>query len=183
MHGWKFERRSQKTADRVQWYTSANTLWSIAYSSCWHIEKSRVRFSALPLILRNDCSETWSSQPRGDNWEATWMKKYGLRPRTPRLTAVRNSRVDHAIYLYPQKLALTFPRSNVRPVYILHLRTQSHGVFCFERFEIFTAVTMKNDVFCDVTPCDSYKNRRVGGTQRLLHQGDENRRTRNISCN
>jgi hypothetical protein len=27
-----------------------------------------------------------------------------------------------------------------------------------ERFEVFTAVTMKNGVFWDVTPCGSYKN-------------------------
>jgi hypothetical protein len=32
------------------------------------------------------------------------------------------------------------------------------------RFEISTAVTMKNGVFWDVTPCGSCKNRRVGGT-------------------
>jgi hypothetical protein len=32
------------------------------------------------------------------------------------------------------------------------------------RFEVFTAVTMKNDVFWDVTPCGSCKNRRFGGT-------------------
>jgi hypothetical protein len=29
----------------------------------------------------------------------------------------------------------------------------------FVRFEVFTAVTMKNGVFWDVTPCGSYKNR------------------------
>jgi hypothetical protein len=52
------------------------------------------------------------------------------------------------------------------------------------RFEVFTAVTMKNAVFWDVTPCGSCKNRRFGGTWRLLHQGDKNRRTRNnTSCN
>jgi hypothetical protein len=39
------------------------------------------------------------------------------------------------------------------------------------RFEVFTALTMKNCVFWDVTPCGSCKNRRVGGTQRLHHQG------------
>jgi hypothetical protein len=33
-----------------------------------------------------------------------------------------------------------------------------------ERFEVFTAVTMKNGVFRDVTPCGSCKNRRFGGT-------------------
>jgi hypothetical protein len=32
------------------------------------------------------------------------------------------------------------------------------------RFEVFTAVTMKNGVFWDVMPCDSCKNRRFGGT-------------------
>jgi hypothetical protein len=32
-------------------------------------------------------------------------------------------------------------------------------------------------VFWDVTPCGSCKNRRFGGTGRLLHQGDKNRWT------
>jgi hypothetical protein len=31
-------------------------------------------------------------------------------------------------------------------------------------FEVFTAVTMKNGVFWDITPCGSSKNRRFGGT-------------------
>jgi hypothetical protein len=33
---------------------------------------------------------------------------------------------------------------------------------------------MKYDVFRDVKPCGSYKNRRFGGTYRLLNQGDKN---------
>jgi hypothetical protein len=32
------------------------------------------------------------------------------------------------------------------------------------RFEVFTAVTMKNGVFWDVTSCGSCKTRRFGGT-------------------
>jgi hypothetical protein len=32
------------------------------------------------------------------------------------------------------------------------------------RFEVFMAVTMKNGVFWDVTPCGSCKNQRFGGT-------------------
>jgi hypothetical protein len=32
------------------------------------------------------------------------------------------------------------------------------------RFEVFTAVTMKNGVFWDVTPCGSCKNLRFEGT-------------------
>jgi hypothetical protein len=43
------------------------------------------------------------------------------------------------------------------------------------RFEVFTAVTMKNGVFWVVTPCGSCKNGRFGGTWPLLHQGDKNR--------
>jgi hypothetical protein len=43
---------------------------------------------------------------------------------------------------------------------------------------------MKNGVFWDVMACGSCKNRRFGGTWRLLHQGDKNRQTRdNASCN
>jgi hypothetical protein len=33
----------------------------------------------------------------------------------------------------------------------------------FVRFEVFMAVTMKNGVFWDVTPCGSCKNLRLGG--------------------
>jgi hypothetical protein len=47
------------------------------------------------------------------------------------------------------------------------------------RFEVFTAVTMKNAVFWDETPCDSCKNGRFGGTQRLKHQAEKNQRSRN----
>jgi hypothetical protein len=35
-------------------------------------------------------------------------------------------------------------------------------------------IWMKNCVFLDVTPGGSCKNRRFGGTERLLHQGDKN---------
>jgi hypothetical protein len=36
-------------------------------------------------------------------------------------------------------------------------------------------IPLKNGVFWDVTPYDSCKNRRYGGTSRLLHQGNKNR--------
>jgi hypothetical protein len=49
---------------------------------------------------------------------------------------------------------------------------KNHG---YVRFEVFTAVTMKNGVFWVVTPCGSCKDRRFGGTWSLLHQGDKNR--------
>jgi hypothetical protein len=34
----------------------------------------------------------------------------------------------------------------------------------YVRFEVLKALTMKNGVFLHVTPCDSCKNRRFGGT-------------------
>jgi hypothetical protein len=37
-------------------------------------------------------------------------------------------------------------------------------VFTLVRFEVFTAVTMKNGVFWEVMPCGSCKSRRFGGT-------------------
>jgi hypothetical protein len=42
----------------------------------------------------------------------------------------------------------------------LNIRQQ----YCFVRFEVFTAVAMKNGVFWDVTPCGSCKNRHLGRT-------------------
>jgi hypothetical protein len=39
------------------------------------------------------------------------------------------------------------------------------------KFELFTAVTMKNAVFWDVTPCTSCVNLGFGGTYHLHLQG------------
>jgi hypothetical protein len=56
-------------------------------------------------------------------------------------------------------------------------------VECRVRFEVFTAVTMKNGVFWNVTWCDSCMNRRIGETYRLYHQDGKNRRIRNVISN
>jgi hypothetical protein len=67
---------------------------------------------------------------------------------------------------------------------VVWLLTRKSITYKYVRFEVFTAVSMKNCVFWDVTPCGSCKNLRFGGTWRLLHQGDKNRCTRNnTSCN
>jgi hypothetical protein len=42
------------------------------------------------------------------------------------------------------------------------------------RFEVFTVVTMNNDVFWDVMPCDCCKNRCFRGTYHLHHKDDTN---------
>jgi hypothetical protein len=51
------------------------------------------------------------------------------------------------------------------------------------KFEVFTMVTMKNGVFWDVTPCGPHKTRRFGGTYRLCHESDKNRRAKKVSSN
>jgi hypothetical protein len=51
---------------------------------------------------------------------------------------------------------------------LLHLRRSHYKKFV--RFEVFTAVTMKNAVFRDVASCSSCVNRGVGGTYRLNFQ-------------
>jgi hypothetical protein len=50
----------------------------------------------------------------------------------------------------------------ISDMFITPLHSDDH--LYFVRFEVFTAVTMKNGVFWDVTPCGSCKNRRFGGT-------------------
>jgi hypothetical protein len=47
------------------------------------------------------------------------------------------------------------------------------------RFEVFTAMTIKNAVFWDVAPCRYFVNRRFGGAYRLHLQGIRNPRAMN----
>jgi hypothetical protein len=65
----------------------------------------------------------------------------------------------------------------------LHVNAEWFCLWLYWRFEVFTAVSMKNGIFWNVTPCDSYKNRCFGGMYRLLHQGDKNWWTRNVGSN
>jgi hypothetical protein len=45
-----------------------------------------------------------------------------------------------------------------------HSEEEPRSAVFLVRFEVFTAVTMKNGIFWDVTPCGSCNNRRFGGT-------------------
>ena len=54
---------------------SACKLWSSGQSFWLQIQRSRVRFPALPDFLSSSGSETGSTQPREVNWGATWIKK------------------------------------------------------------------------------------------------------------
>jgi hypothetical protein len=50
------------------------SLWSSGESFWLQIQRSWVRYPALPDFLRSSGSGTESTQPREDNWGATWKK-------------------------------------------------------------------------------------------------------------
>ena len=52
-------------------------LWSSGQSFWLQIQRSRVRFPALPDFLSSSGSGTGSTQPREVNWGATWIKSCG----------------------------------------------------------------------------------------------------------
>jgi hypothetical protein len=86
--------------------------------------------------------------------------------RTPDLSCNRTTILPSHLCEYNSKLETLLLRGNLLSVM---------GPIVNLRFEVFTAVTTKNGVFWDVTPCGSCKNRCFGGTWRLFHQGDKNR--------
>jgi hypothetical protein len=55
------------------------------------------------------------------------------------------------------------------------------GAFRFVRSEIFTTITMKNAVFCDMASFESCENLRFGRRYRLYLQGKNQRARNNIS--
>jgi hypothetical protein len=104
-------------------------LWSSDQSSWQQIQRFRVRFPALPDLLRISGSGTGSTQPREDDWGATWIEKQ--RPRFCKIEI--NESGDPLRWprdtLYPQKLALTSPTCGGRSVGIVRLRNKATEFF------------------------------------------------------
>ena len=72
-------RRALQT---LRWhiYVAWPPLWSSGRSFWLQIQRSRVRFPALPDFLSSSGSGTGSTQPREVNWGATWIKSSGSGP-------------------------------------------------------------------------------------------------------
>jgi hypothetical protein len=100
-------------------------LWSSGQSFWLQIQRSRVRFPALPDFLSSSVSGTGSTHPREINWGATWIKISGSGPEKQRLTAVGIRCADRVTTLYPQKLALTSPTGGGHSVGIVRSRTKA----------------------------------------------------------
>jgi hypothetical protein len=58
-------------------WRNGSPLWSNGQSPWLQIQRSHVRFPALPDFLRSSWSGTGPTQPREDNWGATWKKSSG----------------------------------------------------------------------------------------------------------
>jgi hypothetical protein len=63
-----------------------------------HLPHSSVQKTckSVKIFLRSSGSGTGSTQPREDNWGATWMERRGSGTRKSRLTAVEIRCADHA---------------------------------------------------------------------------------------
>ena len=74
---WQHSQQTSKQPAGFKHATQASwpPLWSSGQSFWLQIQRSRVRFPALPDFLSSSGSGTGFTQPREVNWGATWIKK------------------------------------------------------------------------------------------------------------
>jgi hypothetical protein len=87
----------------------------------------------------------------------------------------RNTKHSGDITIFPgarQPYGLSLMWGEVETLLVVQKPRNAAATTAFYvRFEFFTAVTMKNCVFWDVTPCGSCTKRRFGGTYHHLDEG------------
>ena len=95
---------------------------SVVQSFWLQIQRSRVRFPALPDFLSSSGSGTGSTQPRVVNWGASWIKSSGSGPKTEINGHGNPLRL-------PRDTWHTSPTGNGRSVGIVRLRTKATEFF------------------------------------------------------
>jgi hypothetical protein len=72
-----YNKHEQTGNLQKEFYNYEPSLWSGGQSSWLQINRSRVRFPALQDFVSSSGSGTGFTQPREDNWGATWKKSSG----------------------------------------------------------------------------------------------------------
>ena len=79
--GWPYTGCTSQDCEYFMWRVSLGPpLWSSSQSFWLQIQRSRVRFPALPDFLSSSGSGTGSTQHREVNWGVTWIKSSGSGP-------------------------------------------------------------------------------------------------------
>jgi hypothetical protein len=121
---WKF--KMWKVRNKICEAAKSPPLWSSGHSFWLQIQMFWVRFPALPDFQRSSGSGTGSTQPREDNWGATWREKYRLRSRKPRLTTGGIRCTDRATSSIRKSWYYANKRRSIGRY--ISLADQSHGV-------------------------------------------------------
>jgi hypothetical protein len=104
-------------------------MWSSGQSSWLQIQRFRVLFPALPDFLRSSGSGLGPTQPREDNWGATWKESSGSGLENRKINGRGDSLPWSRDTLYPINLALTSLTSGGRSVGIVSWRTKPRSFF------------------------------------------------------
>jgi hypothetical protein len=125
-------------------------VWSGGQSSWLQIQRSRVRFPALPDFLRSSGSIKGSTQPREDKWGTIWMENRDLTTRHP---------------LYPRKLALTAPTGGGCSAGMVRLRTRAAEFILYRLFtgSVWTSFVIQhqltvNEITIELTCMDLWSS-------------------------